>query len=423
MPRTRSTRASMRRPARGRGTPLTSTRATRGANRTAVERSSATVSPHAESLTSTDQPLSTLTLNRFLSMVREEVRAELQESQTQVIAQDSNMPTVLPQHQPAQVLGNLPPPTSLTSVPLINTARPTFDHFLPSTTTGVTWANSAPIPQSNPHHLSLLPTASAQSGLVLSPAAEPIPQRLVHKIRSGNFVEMKELLADNLALISQLESVPGTHPMHLLGATRPRLREVTTLASWCYCFLGYMAVRTTDSGTRDQLAYARLLIKEAQRHGGQGCLDYDRAFRQQAATDPTISWNTLNAGLQASTILGAPPTVHGQGQGMFCTLCRGVDHTRSQCALACLQPTPTSVPPLSRGAATRRRPETLGQARICISWNRGACTFQGGCTYRHICATCQTTQHRARDCPRTPETSIFKRPPRTVATTTVTSAR
>ena len=102
MPRTRSMRASMRRPARGRGTPLTSTKATRGANRTAVERSSATVSPHAESLTSTDQPLSTLTLDQFLSMVREEVRAELQESQTQVIAQDSNMPNVLPQHQPAQ---------------------------------------------------------------------------------------------------------------------------------------------------------------------------------------------------------------------------------------------------------------------------------------------------------------------------------
>ena len=163
------------------------------------------------------------------------------------------------------MLGGLPPPTSLTSVPLINTARPTFDHFLPSMTTGVTWANSAPIPQSNPHHPSLPPTASAQSGLVLSPAAEPIPQRLVHKIRSGNFVEMKELLADNLALISQLESVPG---MHLLGATRPRLREVTTLASWCYCFLGYMAVRTTDLGTRDQLAYARLLIKEVQAKGG-----------------------------------------------------------------------------------------------------------------------------------------------------------
>ena len=102
MPRTRSTRASMRRPARGRGTPLTSVRATRGANRTAVERCSATVSPHAESLTSTDQPLSTLTLDQFLSVVREEVRAELQESQTQVIAHDSNMPTVLLQHQPAQ---------------------------------------------------------------------------------------------------------------------------------------------------------------------------------------------------------------------------------------------------------------------------------------------------------------------------------
>ena len=37
------------------------------------------------------------------------------------------------------------------------------------------------------------------------------------------------------------------------------------------------------------LAYARLLVREAQRHGGRGWLDYDRIFHQQAALDPHSS--------------------------------------------------------------------------------------------------------------------------------------
>ena len=55
-----------------------------------------------------------------------------------------------------------------------------------------------------------------------------------------------------------------------------------------------------DPTTRDQLAYARLIIREALRHGGAGWLDYDRAFRQQAAADPSLRWNTLLPGLLAS---------------------------------------------------------------------------------------------------------------------------
>ena len=60
---------------------------------------------------------------------------------------------------------------------------------------------------------------------------------------------------------------------------------------------------TTDSIAGDHMAYARLLIREAQRDGGQAWLDYDRAFRQQAGAEPTLPWNTINPGLQAVTIL------------------------------------------------------------------------------------------------------------------------
>lgn len=225
------------------------------------------------------------------------------------------------------------------------------------------------------------------------------------RVRAGNFVEMKELLTDNMSLISQLESVQGLSPAHMLGSARPRLREVSSLATWCYCFMGYMAIRTSDPLTQSQLTYARLLLKEAQRHGGLGWIDYDRAFRQQAAAEPSLQWNTLNPGLQASTILSQPSA----GTRSFCTLCREVDHTRAQCALACLQPPTTPAASYTvQTPPTRQKPETA--LRICISWNMGACVFQGHCTYQHVCATCQSPpQHRARDCAKTPENSNYKR--------------
>ena len=203
-----------------------------------------------------------------------------------------------------------------------------------------------------------LPHLSSTSGLVLSPATEPFPWKLVDKVNSGQFVEMRELLADNIALLHQLEAMHGYSPLHLAGVARPRLRDVSSLTTWCYCFLAYIAMRTTDPTTRDQLAYARLIIREALRHGGAGWLDYDRAFRQQAAVDPSLRWNTLLPGLLASMMLG-----RGTGQGaLFCTLCRDVDHTRAQYALLCMHP-PTTRTSTATSPVPRRRSDN-----ICMSW-------------------------------------------------------
>ncbi len=258
-------------------------------------------------------------------------------------------------------------------------------------------------------------SGSSQPGLVLSPAAEAFPNKLVDKVRAGHFVEMKDFLADNMSLVSQLEAVQGFPAVHMLGPTRPRLREVTSLPTWCYCFIGYMATLTSDPTTRDQLAYARLLIREAQRHGGLGWLDYDRAFRQQIATDPSMRWNTLLPGLQASTILSP-------GQGSFCTLCRMVDHTRAQCALAYLEPPIPSTLAAAHPQGTRRR--SRAGVNICVSWNRGSCVFPGQCVYRHVCATCSSPDHKAKDCTQTPENSVYKpRAPRQRPSTPAPAAR
>ena len=99
------------------------------------------------------------------------------------------------------------------------------------------------------------------AGVSLSPATEPFPRKIVDRICSGQFVEMRDLLTDNMSLLHQLEAVNGQHPLSsLLGTLRPHLRDVTSLSSRLYCYMVYVAIRSTNPLTRDMLAYGRLLI-------------------------------------------------------------------------------------------------------------------------------------------------------------------
>ena len=245
----------------------------------------------------------------------------------------------------------------------------------------------------------------AAGGLSLSSAADTIPQKLVEKARSGAFVEMREFLKDNIELAHHLHAMQSTS-LILPGVPRPRFREITSLVPWLYCFITYVAVRTSDVATRDQLAYALLLIKEAQRHGGTGWLAYDRAFRNHLAIDPTKQWNTLDGGLQASTILGA-----GSRTPSFCAHCFDVDHSSNQCALAFLYPNRvhSSQPSFSRDTTSVKK-KGDASTRLCLSWNKGRCIFPGSCSFRHVCATCRLN-HKACDCPVTPADSPYKRGP------------
>ena len=88
--------------------------------------------------------------------------------------------------------------------------------------------------------------------------------------------------------------------VHLSGRSHPpRLLEVTSLPTWCYCFLGFVATMTAHPITSDLLENARI-IKEAQRQSGIAWLDYDKAIQ----ADPSTPWNTINPSLLASTMLG-----------------------------------------------------------------------------------------------------------------------
>ena len=160
-------------------------------------------------------------------------------------------------------LGTLPQPNLLISVALLAGNQVALSYpgnQLPQT----------PVPQ-----LASDSQMPHSAGLILSPASEPFPQKLVDKVKSGQFLEMRALLSDNIAPMQPLEDIQG-FLVTTFGVARPRLCEVTSLPTWWYCFLEYMAILMPDPTTRDQLA--RLIIREVLCYCGQSWRDYDRAF-------------------------------------------------------------------------------------------------------------------------------------------------
>lgn len=102
---------------------------------------------------------------------------------------------------------------------------------------GGRWGNY-PVSGPSPNHGPI-------SGTELVP---PFPRKLVDRIRTGQYVEMRDLLTDNISLLQQMDTFTSQYACipALPGALKPRLRDVASLPSWMYCFLAYIAIRCTD---------------------------------------------------------------------------------------------------------------------------------------------------------------------------------
>ena len=243
---------------------------------------------------------------------------------------------------------------------------------------------------------SITPTDPPATPLLLSPSFPPVPAKLVTKSQSGAFVALKEFLGDNIALVQHLDEVQSTSLR-----SSARMRNLSSPIQWAFCFLTYAATRCKDPETRNLLAYGRIILTLAQRHGGQGWLEYDRAFRQQATADPSIPWNRLNPSLMAATVLSAPSST----PATFCPHCQEVDHKGGDCALTSVDPyleQPTNTAP-SHSQTIRPRPYTRPPPvdEICRRFNRGMCPESSRCRYKHICSVpdCLRPGHGAYSCP------------------------
>ena len=234
----------------------------------------------------------------------------------------------------------------------------------------------------------------AGTSFVLSDGLPPVPAKLVRKIVRGEFVDMAELLRDNLEADRR---DAGTLSSEGGGVRRTgSRREVPDLLSWVQCFgvyIGVVASRQPEK-VKQLLAYQTLIIREARRLGGRGWLAYDSMFRQQAAVSQSTDWSKLNSTLYAVTFLAQQG-----GKVRSCVYCLESDHVEEDCSLAPKQQslggkrenvynTPANR---DQAAAPPSR-----QRQVCFAWNEGRCQYPY-CRFRHVCIRCQG-DHRVTQC-------------------------
>ena len=170
---------------------------------------------------------------------------------------------------------------------------------------GITSVNTA-LGGSNSNELaSELPSApsqncSAKSAFIFGPGRAPIPAKIVNMIVSHEFVEMSELMPENLDE-PQAETPVFTFvgSMVVLKPNLAKKSAVIDILTWVECFNSYIAVLTTfyPPRSRDLLAYMALIVRTAKQFGGTAWLDYDRAFRREAATGNLRDWSVMRPDL------------------------------------------------------------------------------------------------------------------------------
>ena len=113
---------------------------------------------------------------------------------------------------------------------------------------------------------------------------------------------MSDLLPENLDL-PQYESssfaIEGGAIVPITRVASKRKQEVTDILTWVECVTSYITVLTTymPNRSRDLLSYMALIIRMAKRYSGNCWLNYDCAFRLEAAASNIRDWSKLKPDL------------------------------------------------------------------------------------------------------------------------------
>ena len=203
---------------------------------------------------------------------------------------------------------------------------------------------------------------------VVGPGHAPIPAKLVKKITSGEFVELADLLSTNLRAVD-LEPQSFLDGKLLVSRKR-RLVEVEDILTWTEAFTIYQMVICASHPYRwsDLTKYKLLIIQTARHAPGRSWLEYDTAFRKDAAATGASDWSRMNLDLYNF-------------------------HLRSSVPPSSLPSSSGPPPPVATSRGSSARPP------YCHSWNRGQCLWPfGDCCFRHSCNSCNGDHPRVR-CP------------------------
>ena len=210
-------------------------------------------------------------------------------------------------------------------------------------------------------------SSSLDQFFVVGPGYSPVPPKLVNQILAGKYIDLSELLSQNL-LQAQAEPQLLFDGRLVLTSTgkKPR-RRIEDIITWAEAFTVYMLVlaSTFAHRWRDLTAYKLLILRTYRQFGGKAWLEYDQAFRQHAAATRLTDWAAINVQLYSFHTGGA----------------------------------------FLRAGSAIQSSEAVGSSvsEICQSWNRGKCSSPYmSCKYAHRCTHC-SAGHRGIDCQKASE--------------------
>ena len=136
---------------------------------------------------------------------------------------------------------------------------------------------------------------------IVGPGYSPIPEKLASKIRSGHFIVLADLLAENL---KAQETGPQTYldGKLLVSSTKKRVQEITDIVTWVEAFTVYSWIHCSVHPSRwqDTTQYKLLILKTARQFSEKASLRYDIAFRKDAAASGLVDWSHELRPLQLS---------------------------------------------------------------------------------------------------------------------------
>ena len=204
---------------------------------------------------------------------------------------------------------------------------------------------------------------SVRKAFVVGPSYAPILGKLLAKITSGAFVELAK---PHTYLDGKL----------LIAPAKKRVVEIIDILTWIQAFTIYQWIfcSTYPSRWQDTTQYKLLILQMACQFPRPAWLNYDMAFRKDAAAYFLTDWSQMNLNLY-NFHTRASSTITGQSAPRLTSLA----HTSA-----------------SSNIKSKR---SFNPIQYCRSWNDGACHWSlGKCRYRHVCKRCDG-EHPLAKCP------------------------
>ena len=140
--------------------------------------------------------------------------------------------------------------------------------------------------------------SSLHRSFVVGPGYSPIPEKLVSKIRTDQFIYLADLLAENL---KAQETEPQTFLdlKLLVTSSKKRVQEITDIVTWVEAFTAYSWILCSAHPSRwqDMTQYKLLILKTSRQFPGKAWLHYDITLRKDAAASGLVDWSRMKLDL------------------------------------------------------------------------------------------------------------------------------